>query len=192
MRSAVGLAALVLAAGPGPTEMLKQRDAEIRSILPPEGQAVTPEARSRLEKIITRAIDLRAMAESALGARWKQMTEKQRKRLLSAFERRFQQVGSSELDGYRSTQIQYQPEEKVDEEVVKVPTQVDVKGEPTEITYAMRRGKEGWRIVDIVVDGVSTVENYRASFAKVIAKEGVDGLIDRLSRGAAKAAGKKS
>ncbi len=191
MRSALVLA-LLLAAGEGPTETLKQRDAEIRAVLPPEGQEVTPEARSRLEKIVTRAIDMRAMAESALGARWKQMTEKQRKRLLTAFEKRFQQVGSSELDGYRSTKIEYRAEEKVDEEVVKVPTQVDVKGEPTEITYAMRRGKEGWRIVDIVVDGVSTVENYRSSFAKVIAKEGVEGLIGRLSRGAAKGAGKKS
>lgn len=192
MRSALVLAALLLAGGESPTETLKRRDAEIRAVLPPEGQELKAEARSRLERILTRAIDLRSMAESALGARWKQMTEKQRKRLLAAFERRFQQVGSSELDGYRSTQIQYKAEEKVDDEVVKVPTQVDVKGEPTEIAYAMRRGKEGWRIVDIVVDGVSTVENYRASFAKVIAKEGVEGLIGRLSRGGAKATGKKS
>ena len=192
MRSALVLAAMLAAAGEGPTETLKQRDVEIRAVLPPDGQEVTPAARSRLEKILTRAIDLRTMAESALGARWKEMTEKQRKRLLAAFERRFQQVGSSELDGYRSTQIQYKPEEKVGDDLVKVPTQVDVKGEPTEITYAMRRSKEGWRIVDIVVDGVSTVENYRASFARVIAKEGVEGLIGRLSRGAAKAAGKKS
>ncbi len=192
MRSALVLAALLLAGGEGPTETLKQRDAEIRSVLPPEGQEMTPAVRSRLEKIVTRAIDLRAMAESALGPRWKQMTEKQRQRLLAAFEKRFRQLGSSELDGYRSTQIQYKAEEKADDEVVKVPTQVDVKGEPTEIIYAMRRGKEGWRIVDIVVDGVSTVENYRSSFAKVIAKEGVEGLITRLSRGAAKGAGKKS
>ncbi len=67
--------------------------------------------------------------------------------------------------------------------VVNVPTRVVVKGEPTEITYAMRREKDGWRIVDIVIDGVSTVANYRSSFNRVIAKDGVEGLITRLERG---------
>ena len=47
----------------------------------------------------------------------------------------------------------------------------------------MRQGKEGWRIVDITVDGVSTVENYRSSFNRVIAKDGVEGLIQRLEKG---------
>jgi phospholipid transport system substrate-binding protein len=47
----------------------------------------------------------------------------------------------------------------------------------------MKREKDGWHIIDIVVDGVSTVENYRSSFARIISKEGVEGLIKRLERG---------
>ena len=66
---------------------------------------------------------------------------------------------------------------------MQVPTRVVVKGEPTDIAYRMRRSPGSWRIVDIIVDGVSTVENYRSSFPRVIQKEGVDGLIHRLERG---------
>jgi ABC-type transporter MlaC component len=43
--------------------------------------------------------------------------------------------------------------------------------------------KSGGAWVDIVVDEVSTVENYRASFARTIGREGVEGLIRRLERG---------
>ncbi len=185
MRAAVILVALVLGAGEGPTETLRARDAEIRGALPSKGSAVTSEARRRIERIVTRAVDLRAMAEASLGARWKAMSEKQRKRLLAAFESRFRQTSGSELDTYRSTEIEYRPEAEVGQGLVKVPTRVVVKGEPTEITYTMRREAAGWRIVDITVDGVSTVENYRSSFARVITKEGVDGLIQRLERGGA-------
>ncbi len=167
-----------------PTEILKARDSEIRASLPPTGRQPTAAERTRIEKIITRTIDLRAMVESAMAERWEKLTEKQRKRIIGAFERRFREAGADRLDGYRSTQVEYRPEEP-DDAAIKVPTRVVVKGEPTDIIYTMRREKDGWRIVDITVDGVSTVENYRSSFRRVIAKEGVDGLIQRLEKGPA-------
>ena len=182
MRAAALTLLLALgAAGESATGALRERDAEIRAALPPQGSAVTPEVRRRIEVIVTRAIDLKGMAESALGKHWGQMSESQRKRLLSAFEARFRALTGTELDSYRSTEIEYQPE-RPEDSVVHVPTRVVVKGEPTDITYAMRREKAGWRIVDIVVDGVSTVENYRSSFARVIAKDGVEGLIRKLEK----------
>jgi phospholipid transport system substrate-binding protein len=65
---------------------------------------------------------------------------------------------------------------------VIVPTVLVVKGEPTHVDYAMRQAKDSWRIVDITIDDVSTVENYRSSFSKVIAQEGFDSLIAKLSK----------
>ena len=176
------MAIALVAAGNNPTEALKERDAEIRAALPPAGREATSAERSRLERIITQSIDMRSMAESALGERWKKMTESQRKRLIAAFEKRFRSAGSDQLDSYRDTQIEYRAEEPV-EGAIQVPTRVTIKGEPTEIVYTMRRNSDDWRIVDITVDGVSTVENYRSSFARVISKEGIEGLIHRLEKG---------
>lgn len=178
------LLVLALTATESATEALRARDSEIRAALPPEGTEVTPAVRRRIEGILTRAIDVRTMVQSAMGKRWGQITESQRRRLVSAFENRFRRSSSQELDGYRSTRIQYQPEVAGDGGVVQVPTRVVIKGEPTEITYAMRPEGDAWRIVDISVDGVSTVENYRSSFSRIISKEGVEGLIKRLERGA--------
>lgn len=173
------------ASGSGATEALRDRAEEIRQALPPPGATLTPPARQKIENLVTRIVDLRGMLQAALGARWNEMTEKQRKRLVAAFESRFKTTSGSELDPYRSTQIEYRPEIDGGQGVVKVPTRVVIKGEPTEITYAMRREKDGWRIVDIIIDDVSTVANYRSSFNRVIAKDGVDGLIRRLERGSA-------
>lgn len=179
---------LLLVAGPtggagSATDALQARDAEIRAALPPPGAEVTPEARRRLETIVTRAVDLPGMVESAMAKHWAQASEKQRKRLVGAFEGRFRKTSGTELDSYRSTKIDYLPEVDAGGGVVQVPTKVVVKGEPTEITYAMKREQEAWRVVDIIVDGVSTVQNYRASFNRIITKEGVDGLIQRLEKG---------
>ena len=175
-----------LAAGGGAGEALRARDAEIRAALPPPGQALAPEVHRRLEAIFSRAVDANGMAVSAMGARWKALSPGQRKRLLAAFEKRLAQAGAENLEGYRSAEIEYRPEAPLPDGRVRIPTRMASKGEMSEVAYLMRREGSAWRIVDIVVDGVSTVENYRASFARVIAKEGIEGLIGRLERGAAR------
>jgi phospholipid transport system substrate-binding protein len=180
--TATVLLLLALGAGPGATDALRARAEEIRQALPPPGEQMSPSTREKIEGLVTRTIDLRAMLQSALGPRWNTMTEKQRKRLLAAFESRFKQASSGDLDPYRSTQIEYRQEKPAGDGAVDVPTRVVIKGEPTEITYTMRPEKDAWRIVDITIDGISTVANYRASFARVIAKDGVEGLITRLER----------
>lgn len=191
MRIALSLASLLvlstaaaaLAAEETATDALRARDAEIRAALPAPGNEVTPADRKKLEGIVTRAVDVRGMVESAMGKKWSEITEGQRKKLVAAFENRFRSTSGGELDTFRSTAIEYKPEVQGEGGAVQVPTRVVVKGEPTEITYTLRKDRTGWRIIDIVVDGVSTVGTYRSSFSRIIAKEGVDGLIKRLEKG---------
>src|SRR5512138_425188 len=144
---------LALSAGDGASDALQARAEEIRAVLPPKGTEMTPAQRKKVESLVTKTIDLRAMLQSALGPRWNQLTEKQRKRMQAAFETRFRATTTGDLDPYRSTQIEYRPEVESGDGVVNVPTRVVVKGEPTDITYAMKEGKDGWRIVDIIIDG---------------------------------------
>ena len=162
------------------TEALKARDAEIRAALPPKGTEPTPAHRKTIENIVTRAVDLEGMAKDALGKTWAETPPAKRKKFLDAFVGRFRRATGEQLDQYRSTEVKYFPEKKEGDDVL-VPTEVLVKGEPTHIDYRMREQKGTWRIHDIVVDDVSTVENYRSSFNRIIKKEGMDGLIARLN-----------
>ena len=186
------LLTLTLAAvEPTATEALKARDAEVRAVLPPKGTELTPATHQKLENILTRAIDLEGVARSALGKNWDEATPAQRKRFLDAFKQRFRKATADQFtEDYRATQVKYFPE-VTEEDSVKVPTEVTIKGEPTHIDYVMRRAGSDWRIVDIVIDDVSTVDNYRSSFGRIIKKEGMDGLIARLNKGTVKQAGEK-
>ena len=70
--------------------MAEQKKKEVRPTKPAEGgdgAAASPELAKKgkkIEAIVTKAVDLRGMAEAALGPRWKEMTESQRKRLVAA------------------------------------------------------------------------------------------------------------
>ena len=54
-------------------------------------------------------------------------------------------------------------------------------GKPIGFDYSMRKTEQGWKIYDIVVEGVSLVLTYRSEFDNVVKQEGVDGLIKRLA-----------
>jgi phospholipid transport system substrate-binding protein len=191
MRSLLVMLLLGAADATTATEALKARDAEVRAALPPKGTELSAAVRQKLENILTRAVDLDSVARSALGKNWDEATPAQRKKFLDAFKQRFRKATADQFtEDYRGTVVKYLPEQP-DGDSVRVPTEVTIKGEPTRIDYVMRRSGSDWRIVDIVVDDVSTVENYRSSFGRIIKKEGMNGLIARLNKGTVKQAGKE-
>lgn len=180
--STLCLASTALAAGePSATDALKARDAEIRAALPPKGQAVSPAVKAKLQTVLTRLVDLEGMAETTLGKNWDAQTPEKRRQFLDAFLAAFRAAVGGEIEFYRSSATTFGPEEPRGN-TVDVPTTLLVEDEPTEIVYSMKKDASGWRIHDITIDGVSTVENYRASFSRIIAKEGFDALIKRLEK----------
>jgi phospholipid transport system substrate-binding protein len=54
--------------------------------------------------------------------------------------------------------------------------------QPTPVDYLMRKGADGWKIYDIVVDGISLVLTYRSQFSDAASAGGVEGLIGQLQK----------
>ena len=71
-------------------------------------------------------------------------------------------------------------------EYLLVSTEIETRrrGRPYTIAvdYLLRRAEGTWRTFDVVTDGVGLVENYRAQFNKIIARDGFDGLIGRMRK----------
>jgi phospholipid transport system substrate-binding protein len=60
---------------------------------------------------------------------------------------------------------------------------------PVEIDYRMNSTPAGWKVVDVTIENVSLVTNYRSTFSQEVARSGIDGLIKSLeekSRASAK------
>jgi phospholipid transport system substrate-binding protein len=62
----------------------------------------------------------------------------------------------------------------------KVATEVVTKNDRFAVDYALHRGPQGWRANDILVEGVSLAQNFRAQFDAAVAKDSFQGLLERL------------
>jgi phospholipid transport system substrate-binding protein len=62
----------------------------------------------------------------------------------------------------------------------KVGTEVVTKNDRFAVDYNLHQGPTGWRANDILVEGVSLAQNFRAQFDAAVAKDSFQGLLERL------------
>ncbi len=188
MSAALILAIALGAAASGTaTEALKQRDAEMRAALPPAGQPVSQAHREKAEEMLVKIVDFHQISQKTLGKAWTDASEAKRKRFEDAFVKRFKRATSEQVDQFRKAQVVYGAE-TAEGDGAKVDTTVGTGDDATHVIYTMSKGAKGWLIEDITIDDVSTVSNWKSTFAKTIAKEGFDGLIAKLEKVPAAAA----
>jgi phospholipid transport system substrate-binding protein len=135
-----------------------------------------------VDEVVLPHFDFAAMTDLALGRYRDQVDDEQRPAIILEFRKLLVRTYSSALLEYTDEALVYLPMEGVEADgEVTVRTEIEQAGGfPIPINYMLRLGDDGWKVVDISVDEVSLVTNYRSSFARAIKKDGVDGLIKTL------------
>lgn len=133
------------------------------------------------EKVLPN-FDFVRMTRLAVGRAWQQASEPQRESLAREFKNMIVRTYASSLSQYRNQVVEVKPVKMAaaDTDVV-VRTEVKQQGgPPIPIDYSMEKSAQGWKVYDVVVDGVSLVTTYRGSFSDIVQKSGVEGLVKAL------------
>ena len=141
------------------------------------------------EKILPH-VDFEEATRLAVGRGWKEATPEQRKKLIAEFRNMLVRTYSTAIGTYEGQTMKVLPSRvKPGDSDATVRNQFMRPGaKPVLIDYSMRKTAQGWKIYDIVVEGVSLVLTYRSEFDAVVKQDGVDGLIKRLGQKNAPAA----
>ena len=164
-------------------KMLKNRDAEIKSILGDESE-FSDAQRDKLKNLINGAIDFEKMGQDALGAQWEKLTPEQHAEFVKVFSEIVRGRSLADLEIYR-LDVAYD-DVKVEGENARVLTTTVYKDQPMQVEYAMGLRNDAWRVDDIILDGVSTTDGYARSFHTYVRKRGFDALMANLHKRLAK------
>jgi phospholipid transport system substrate-binding protein len=134
------------------------------------------------EKILPH-VDFEEATRLAVGRGWSQASPEQKKRLVSEFRNMLVRTYSNAISAYEGQTMKVLPSRvKPDESDATVRNQfIRPGGKPVLIDYSMRKTDKGWKVYDIVVEGVSLVLTYRSEFDAIVKQEGIDALIKRLA-----------
>lgn len=163
-----------------PRKLIAETAEQIVAILGKKDE--TSEARvSQIEKIAYEIFDFTTMSKLVLARNWKKMGNEQRAEFVREFKRHLSRTYGTRLDRYDQEQVEvYAAQVEVRDDVSIKTRIVGGQFDDAEVSYRLRKRKDRWRIIDVVIEGVSLVSNYRSQFAEVLNSGTIDDLLVKL------------
>ncbi|MDL2279384.1 ABC transporter substrate-binding protein [Desulfovibrio sp. OttesenSCG-928-G11] len=139
---------------------------------------------ARVENIVRGLFSFEELSMRTVGMGWKNFSADQKKRFIDAFEDLLRERYLSSLEGYSGESVTYTGEVASSKgDKVEIQTTVNFKDKPALVAYRMLK-KDRWMVYDVIIEGVSMVQNYRTQFQGLLEKGDAEGLI-RAVRGKA-------
>jgi phospholipid transport system substrate-binding protein len=121
------------------------------------------------------------MAKLSLGKKhWSQFSPEQRAEFTSLFIKLFQDFYVDKLDIFSNEEVVFQPPIIANERKVQIPTVLLSKGKKYSMLYKMSKTKNGWRIYDVAIEGVSLIHTYRSQYNHILENGEIEDLLTKM------------
>jgi phospholipid transport system substrate-binding protein len=187
--SVVWLRGLGLAASEAPTEFIRRTTDNILQVFEDrhlQGAAHLEERLAGLRHIANTAFDWQEIARRALATHWRERTPEERQEFTELFREAVQGMYLGRLEAGAQRQLQDKPaihydgDEVNDQRAVVKTTIVTRRQREIPMEYRLRQLEGQWRIYDVVITGVSLVNNFRAQFHRIITQASYQVLVQQL------------
>jgi len=184
------------AAQEAPDELVRKSTTDVIAAIKADKDLVAGDP-AKIDKLANEKIlpyfNFQRMTQLAVGRSWREASETQKTALINEFRQLLVRTYSSSLTQFRNQTIDVRPLKLAasDTEVVVKTLVNQPSGQGIPIDYSMEKTSDGWKVYDVLIDGVSLVTNYRSSFATEVKNGGLDGLIKSLTDRNAKNAQRK-
>lgn len=134
-----------------------------------------------IEAIAYQLFDFSTMSKLVLARNWRTLSPAQRTTFVQEFKRHLSHTYGTRLDRYDQERVDVYAAQVEQRNDVSVKTRV-VGGQfdGAEIAYRLRKQSTDWKIIDVVIEGVSLVSNYRSQFQEVLNTGTIDDLLAKL------------
>lgn len=131
--------------------------------------------------VLLKHVSFETMTKRAVGPGWRQFTPAQQKQATQLFSTLIIRTYSNKFTPGEHPVITYQNPVSPAAGRVDVPTDMVYKGSNYSVTYRMEQ-VGGWKIADVVIEGVSLIANYRSQLDAQFKKGGANAVISSLTQ----------
>jgi phospholipid transport system substrate-binding protein len=171
-------------------DFVQSRQTQVTALL---HQSPGAQRDKQIANILDGMIDYEELAKRSLAAHWADLTDPQRKDFTDILKRLVQRNYEKSIKGILDYRVEYLGEEKEAEGALvhtRASSTSDQREEPISIDYRILTSPSGsLKVIDVVTEGASLINNYKNQFHRVIQKDGFEALVkkmkDKLSKGQA-------
>jgi len=135
-----------------------------------------------VERVLLPNFDVDYAGRLVLAKHWREATPEQRQRFIDAFYGSLMNNYGDALLEFTGDRIKVLPSQIApDATTATVRTEVRrSNGERIPVNYTLRKTDAGWKVWDVVIEGISYVKSFREDFGSEIDQKGLDAVIQRL------------
>ena len=174
--------------GPG-TKAVRTANTTIAGLLAKKveaGSAAEKELAAKVTESVRGFLDVDELGERALADHWSGLSETQRSEFLGLLRGLIEDNYVKGLRANLEYEVKYKSEAEQKDGTRLVKTEIKTKRRgrsvAIKVDYVLAKDGKTWRCFDVMTDGVGLVENYRAQFNKIIARDGFEGLIAKMKK----------
>jgi phospholipid transport system substrate-binding protein len=136
---------------------------------------------AQIEEIAYKIFDFTTMSKLVLARNWRKLSDEKKAEFVREFREHLSRTYGTRLDRFDQERVDVTGAKVEPRDDVSITTMI-VGGQfdGAIISYRMRNRKDRWRIIDVVIEGVSLVSNYRSQFAQVLNNGSIDDLLAKL------------
>lgn len=172
---AVAVSGLEFGSGLGPKERVQRKVSAILAILR-DADLVREQRWAAIGDIVEQSFDFRAMSQSVLATTWREAGPEEKRRFVEYFSQYLEETYRTKVERYTNERIEFENETIAGNRAV-VDTVIITDANRIPVTYRMRQNDGEWYAYDVVIEGISLVNNYRSTFSAIVKAEGIDGLL---------------
>jgi len=165
-----------------PTEAMRATVSQALGIL--QDQELKQPARmdervARLKKIADSCFDYGEMAKRSLGGQWNKLGEKDRQEFVDLFTELLTATYVEKIHSYSDEEVKFL-NERLEGNYAEVKSIMVGKKTEIPLDYRLMKKDGDWKAYDVVVDGISLVQNYRGQFTKILRSSSYEHLVQIL------------
>ena len=137
-------------------------------------------------EIIEPVFNFPLMSRLTLGKKhWPSLTQDQKKKFITLFTKRLKDSYLDKMLLYSDEKIKYNAPVQIKKKV-HIPTILISKDNKINMLYKLYKSKQGWKIYDIEIQGVSLISTYRSQFEEILRNKTVEDLLVKLEKSESK------
>jgi len=135
----------------------------------------------RVKEIAYAQFDFDTMSKLVLARNWKRFDAQQREEFTREFRELLASTYGERLDRYGDVEVAITGEQKHKRGDVSILTAVtEGQFEGVEINYRLRPEQGTWKVIDVVIEGISLVSSYRTQFRDALSGSSPAKLLERM------------
>ncbi|HXX58236.1 MAG TPA: ABC transporter substrate-binding protein [Thermodesulfovibrionales bacterium] len=175
-----------------PTDQIKQTIDDVIKVLNNKElkkPANESERKAKIRSIIENRFDFAEMAKRSLGVHWSKRNPNEQKEFVPLFSDLLEDTYVRKIERYEDEKVQYVGESEEGSHAVVKTKIVATSGTEIPVDYKIFKKGNKWEIYDIIIEGVSLVNNYRTQFNHIISSSSYEELVKRLKAKSVKSPG---